>query len=281
MRNTLLISMSALLLLTSCGTYTGTGAYAGATFGSIIGSAVGGLAGGYRGHDIGTLVGLASGVAVGAAIGSAMDNAEQQKYERYYEERQRRRSEGNRSYEDSRSYQDNSGYDARNGGDDRLYGLDENLSPNGTRATIGSAGNTSAGNTAAAGTPSTISIDRLSAATGTLEIRNPRILDASRDGVLTRGEEARMVFEIFNVSSQPVYRVQPSVMEVSGNKHIHVSENILVESIAPGKGIRYTAVIKADNRLKDGTALIRIGVLHNNKPVNSQTREFTLQTAKR
>jgi hypothetical protein len=65
------------------------------------------------------------------------------------------------------------------------------------------------------------------------------------------------------------------------NKHIHVSENILVESIAPGKGIRYTAVIKADNRLKDGTALIRIGVLHNNKPVNSQTREFTLQTAKR
>jgi hypothetical protein len=54
-----------------------------------------------------------------------------------------------------------------------------------------------------------------------------------------------------------------------------------VESIAPGKGIRYTAVIKADNRLKDGTALIRIGVLHNNKPVNSQTREFTLQTAKR
>ena len=287
MRNTLLISMSALLLLTSCGTYTGTGAYAGATFGSIIGSAVGGLAGGYRGHNVGTLVGLASGVAVGAAIGSAMDNAEQQKYERYYEERQRRRTEGNRSYEDSRndqdnrSYQDNSGYDARNGGDDRLYGLDENLSPNGTRATIGSAGNTSAGNTAAAGTPSTISIDRLSSATGTLEIRNPRILDASRDGVLTRGEEARMVFEVFNVSSQPVYQVQPSVMEVSGNKHIHVSENILVESIAPGKGIRYTAVIKADNRLKDGIALIRIGVLHNNKPINSQTREFTLQTAKR
>jgi len=59
-----------------------------------------------------------------------------------------------------------------------------------------------------------------------------------------------------------------------------VSENVLVESILPGKGIRYTAVIKADNRLKDGEAVFRISVLHRNKEVASQTKDFPMQTRK-
>ena len=45
------------LLLSSCDTYTGSGAYAGATFGSILGSAIGGLSGGPRGSDMGTIIG--------------------------------------------------------------------------------------------------------------------------------------------------------------------------------------------------------------------------------
>ena len=55
------------LLLSSCDTYTGSGAYAGATFGSILGSAIGGLSGGPRGSDMGTIIGMAGGAAVGAA----------------------------------------------------------------------------------------------------------------------------------------------------------------------------------------------------------------------
>jgi hypothetical protein len=107
------------------------------------------------------------------------------------------------------------------------------------------------------------------------------MLDASRDGVLMRGEEARVVFEIYNNSSKPVYGVQPSVAEVTGNKHIHISENILIESIAPGRGVRYTASVKADSSLKDGTAVIKIGVLQANKEITSQSRQFTIQTRKR
>lgn len=61
------------LLLSSCDTYTGSGAYAGATFGSILGSAIGGLSGGPRGSDMGTIIGMAGGAAVGAAIGSQAD----------------------------------------------------------------------------------------------------------------------------------------------------------------------------------------------------------------
>ena len=64
-----------MLMLSSCGTYAGSGAATGGYFGSIVGYAIGGITGGWRGHDIGSLVGLAGGAVVGAAIGAAADNA--------------------------------------------------------------------------------------------------------------------------------------------------------------------------------------------------------------
>ena len=248
MKRIAVLSVGALLLLSSCGTYTGEGAYAGATFGSIIGAAIGGIAGGPRGSDIGTLIGMAGGAMVGAAAGSAADQAEQQRYEDYQRARQQRRMP--RQYDDA--YMDNnSGYDETNSGDDRLYGFGEDFSSSVTEAV------------------------------SDIEIRNPRILDAGRDGYLSRGEECRVVFEIYNNSTKPVFRIQPSVAEVTGNRHIRISENVLVESIRPGKGIRYTAVLKADDRLRDGDAVIRVGVFQGNREVNSQTQEFTIKTSRR
>lgn len=263
MKKTLVVSFCGLLLLSGCGTYTGQGAYVGGSFGSIIGSAVGGIAGGWRGSDVGSLIGMAGGAAVGAAIGSAADKAEQRRYEEYAEQRRQRRYEdyGTRSSERSvpqRSENDDqSGFDSTNSGDDRLYGFDEDFS--------------------AVENTNTSTLETRS---NPLEIRNAHIVDASHDGVLSRGEQVRMVFEVFNNSSKPVFHVQPTVAEVTGNKHIRVSENVLVESILPGKGIRYTAIIKADDRLKDGEAVFRISVLHRNKEVASQTRDFPMQTKK-
>lgn len=243
MKKIVLLSVSALILLASCDTYAGAGAYTGSTFGSIIGSAIGGIAGGPRGSDIGTLIGMAGGAVIGAAVGAAADDAEQQRYEDY----QRARQDRQRRYD----YQGDDVYDGSNSGDDRLYGLDENLRSSVTDAVQD------------------------------IEIRNPRIIDASRDGYLNRGEVVRVVFEVYNNSSKPAFRIQPSVAEVTGNKHIRVSQNVLVESIMPGKGIRYTAVVKADDHLRDGEAVIRIGVLQHNKEIESQTKEFTIQTSKR
>ncbi len=251
MKKNLVISMSALLLLSSCGTYTGAGAVTGGSFGSIIGSAIGGIAGGYRGSNIGTLIGMAGGAAVGAAVGAAADNAERQRYEEHVAARQQQAAEHARY---DRSNQSDSGFDATNSGDDRLYGFGEDFSSKVSETTAASSAN--------------------------LEIRNPRIVDANRNGVLTRGEEARLVFEIFNVSAKPAYRVMPSVSEITGNRHIRVSENVLVESIMPGRGIRYTAVIKADDRLKDGNAVFKIGVFLDNKEIISQTQEFPIKTSK-
>ncbi|MBO6032456.1 MAG: hypothetical protein J6Q22_13535 [Prevotella sp.] len=253
MKKLLVISVSTMLMLSSCGTYTGSGAATGGYFGSIIGSAIGGISGGWRGSDIGSLVGLAGGAVVGAAIGAAADEAEQQKYEDYKAQRQERIRNMQRRDDPEPAY-DNSGFDSSNSGDDRLFGFDENFG--------------------SAPTPAPIS-------GRSVEIRNPHFVDASRDGVLVRGEEARMVFEVFNNSDKPVYRILPTVVEVTGNKHIHISQNVLVESIMPGKGIRYTAIVKADDRLRDGDAVIRIGVMQGNKDIPSQSREYRIKTSRR
>lgn len=237
--------------MSSCGTYAGAGATTGGWFGSIIGSAIGGIAGGPRGSDIGTLVGLAGGAVVGAAIGQAADNAEQKRYEEYRAQRSERvqRSERSQTYQEP--------MDSQTNGDDRIYGFDENFN--------------------------SIDTENISEnpTMPVLEIRNPRIIDSSRDGVLTRGEEARMVFEVFNISSKPVFRVLPTVAEVTGNKHVRVSENVMVESVMPGKGIRYTAVIRTDDRLRDGEAIFRISVFQGNREISSQAREFRIVTSKR
>ena len=133
MKKFYLVSLSALLLLSSCGTYTGTGAYAGGMFGSIIGSAVGGLSGGRHGSNVGTLIGMAGGAAVGAAVGAAADNAQQRKYEEYRAERQQQIESRQHNYggqmQSQGRYDDqaDSGYDPTGSGDDRLYGFGEDL----------------------------------------------------------------------------------------------------------------------------------------------------------
>ena len=121
MKKILVLSVSSLLLLSSCAT-TESGAYTGGTFGSIIGSAIGGIIGGPRGSDVGTLIGMAGGAAVGAAVGSASEEARRQKYEEYRANRQQRAMESRRQS----AYRGNA---ETNGAaaDDRLYGLDENF----------------------------------------------------------------------------------------------------------------------------------------------------------
>ena len=69
------------------------------------------------------------------------------------------------------------------------------------------------------------------------------------------------------------------VVEADGNRHLYVSPSIHIEKILPGKGIRYTAVVKADNKLKAGTAKICISVVQGNKAI-SKVSEFNIPTQK-
>lgn len=243
MKKVIVYSLVGAMLLSSCST-TESGASNGAFFGSIIGSAIGGISGGHRGSDIGTLVGMAGGAVVGAAIGQASEKAEQRKYDEYM----RRRTD--------------SGFDPNNGGDDRIV-METEVPSN------------------------TVSLDELKNMTGynvnineSIQLRHENFTDANGDGNISPGEECKVSFEIMNNSDVEIFNVIPTVIETTGNKHIHISPTVRVESIKPHQGVRYTATIIADKRLKDGNAVIRVTVTQGQNDIASMAKEFNI-TCKR
>jgi len=278
MKQTLLIAIAAATMLTSCGTYTATGAYAGAQLGNVLGSAIGGISGGWRGHGVGTIIGTVGGAVAGAAIGQAAENKREAKYEaarERVEQRYSQQSQSNQYQYNTQQGYDNSGFDPTNSADDRIYDYND-------------AAYTS---NYSAAQPKTISVAQMSEYTrnkgfafhlnNTIEVSNVRLIDDNQDGQLEAGENGKVIFEIRNNSDQTIYDIQPMVAEVSGNKHVHISPNIHVESIAPHKGIRYTATIKADKRVKNSQAVIQVAVGQGNSKIVSQAQEITIPTVKR
>ena len=288
MKKSIILTLCAAVTLAGCDTYTGQGAVTGATFGTILGSAIGGIAGGPRGHDVGTIVGMAGGAAVGAAAGSAADKAKQDEYRRYMEYREARYGNRDRdeyyddvpsrsAYTPPQSSADDSGFDPTHSGDDRIVMEDD-----------GSNGTYPAATPQRQAAPS-VSVDELRATmpgykialNKNIEVRNVTFTDANGDGALTRREDAKVSFEIMNYSGVTLYDVNPTVVETTGNKHIHISPPLRVESIAPGRGVRYTATVYGDSRLKDGTAVVRVAVVQGNREITSQVKEFSIPTRKR
>ena len=243
-----MLLMGASLMMASCGTYTSTGAVVGGEFGHVVGSAIGGISGGWRGAHTGSLIGTLGGMIAGAAVGAAVDNAQNRAYDdRSYDDggtySQRRQNYEQRSY-DQGSY------------DDRIE-----MEPQSASTSV---------------TPNEgFSIKPL------IELRNARIYDSNNDGVLTRGEQCTVVFEIMNNGTSTVYDISPIVEDVTGNKHVKVSPNLLVESIAPHHGVRYTATILADNSLKDGEIVVRLGVVQGRHEIASQSQRYTIPTRKK
>lgn len=258
MKRVIVYGMAAALLMSSCGTYEGAGAYSGAQFGSILGSAIGGITDGGRGHDVGTIVGMVGGAAIGGAIGAAKDKKNRQEVHDRYQQVQQRKAQKKAA---QRSSDDYSGFDATNSGDDRLYDFN---GPEYNNEYMGQQ------------PVAELSADNWSGAA--VEIRNARFVDDDHDGILSRGEMGKVIFEVYNRSQQTLYDVQPLV-EAIGNKHVYVSPGIHVESILPGKGIRYTALVKGDGSLKNGTVRLVASVRQGSETV-SPVSEFNVSTHK-
>ena len=240
MKKVFVYAMAGALLVSSCGSYTASGAYTGSSLGSILGSAIGGLSDGPRGSDWGTIIGMAGGAVVGAAIGNAADKAQDRRIQQKREEIQDRMAQ--RDYQtNQRDYQNDrydyqygnsadSGYDPNNGGDDRI---DLNI-----------------GNTP-----------------GTTGMVAPK--PAPQGAVLEIGRIR---------SNVTLYDIRPDVIELTGNKHIYVSPAARVEQIGPGKGIRYTAMIKGGNRLKNGEAVFQVRAQQGNGRISSGVQELDVPT---
>lgn len=243
MKKSLVIALCAVTMLGGCGTYAGQGAHTGAGFGSILGSAIGGITGGPRGSNIGTIVGMAGGAVVGAAVGSAADKAQQKKYEDY------KRQYGDTGYgspEGGGYGSDESGFDPSHRGDDRIT---FETSPETEHSAI--------------------------------EIRNIAFTDKDGDGALMAGEESRVSFEIMNRSSKPLYDITPLVTEATGNKRIFISPSVRVESIMPHRGVRYTATVMGGRKLKDGTAVLKVGVMQASTEITALAKEINIETRRR
>ena len=245
MKKSLTIALSSLLILSGCDTYAGSSAYLGSNIGAILGSAIGGINDGPRGSDVGTIIGMAGGAVVGAIIGNSADQRAHDEMvehreavkQRRMEQQQNEMPESNYSSNDTDNY--TSGFDATNSGDDRIYDFSSS---------------DYTGNYSAA-----------------------RFVDDNEDGKIQRDEICKIIFEVINRGNQPLTDVVPTVIEANGNRHIFISPSMHIESIAPGKGIRYTAVIKADSRLKEGNARFCVSVIQGGEAI-SKVSEFNIPT---
>ena len=296
MKKYIALALSGTLLLSGCGAgneNTASGGLLGAQLGSIIGSAIGGINGGPRGSDIGTLVGMAGGAVVGAAVGSAADKANKQQYADYTSRRtSARQTERNATYSQPQGMESNGGYDTQeygynsqnNGYDPQDSGFDPSNSGDDI-IDFGKTDATGYGSTAATAPqtgaasdckPHSATLMMEEAGMPALEIRNVRYV--GNGTTLSSGELARVTVEVYNNSTASLYNVCPAVVETTHNKHIAVSAPIIIEKIAPGKGIRYTAMVKADRKLKDGTAHFKVFASEKKGGTQSSVAEFDITT---
>ena len=269
--------MSAALVASSCTTGAGTGAYAGSSLGSVLGSAIGGIAGGPRGSDIGTIFGMAGGAVVGAAVGDAAtkqhhqdqddtympssNNNNRPVYEQPYSNNQPSYSSNQQPVDDIDPTQM---VDTTNSGDDRID-FDVNSSstlPNNNPDTSVSMD---------AGKVEQIYGANKAAESGKITIKNVRFVETAEHNVLHGGEVGKVKFEMYNETQAPIYNFMPTVVEADGNKRIYISPSVRVENIMPGQGLRYTATVKADKRIKDGEIRLLVSAQRDGKPISYVT----------
>uniref|UniRef100_UPI004027D227 hypothetical protein n=1 Tax=Prevotella sp. TaxID=59823 RepID=UPI004027D227 len=305
MKKSIAFVMCAVLTVTGCGTYAGSGAYTGASLGSILGSAIGGISGGPRGSDVGTIVGMAAGAVIGGAIGNQADQQNQADYDQYQRDKAdraaRRHNQKNNAYDNQGAYSSQGGYcpqsngQTNNGyngqpGDDRIT-FDEGNGEYGSKDSEADVYNFHSSDYTGSYTaqqpttslPATSSVEQLTEGMTYMphiEIRNARVVDDNQDKVISRGELCKVIFEIYNTGQRPLYDIQPSVVEATGNKQIFISPGMHVERLMPGAGIRYTAMLKAGPRLGDGSVRICLSVLQGDNAISKVT-EFEVPTSKK
>ena len=277
MKKCSIMIMSAALVASSCTTGAGTGAYAGSSLGSVLGSAIGGIAGGPRGSDIGTIFGMAGGAVVGAAVGDAANKQHHQDqddtympssnnnnrpvYEQPYSSNQPSYSSNQQPVDDIDPTQM---VDTTNSGDDRID-FDVNSSstiPNNNPDTSVSMD---------AGRVEQIYGAKKAAESGKITIKNVRFVETAEHNVLHGGEVGKVMLEMYNETQAPIYNFMPTVVEADGNKRIYISPSVRVENIMPGQGLRYTATVKADKRIKDGEIRLLVSAQRDGKPISYVT----------
>lgn len=285
--------MGAALLVSSCTTGAGAGAYAGSSLGSVLGSAIGGIVGGPHGSDVGTIFGMAGGAIVGGALGDAAEKKQAQEQHEVLSRRNQRIQREKAQHRSAQQYDDDTYASGNysNGGNSANYVGDDfdpsqmvdNSNSGDDRIDFGvpssSGANAPMSNAPMSNAPSSQSVDASrveqiygnAKSDGKLTIRNVRFADSNGDGMLSGDEIGQVSFEIYNETAAPIYNFDPSVVEAEANKRIYISPSVRVENIMPGQGLRYTATVKADRRIKDGEIRLLVSAQKEGKPISYVT----------
>lgn len=113
-----------------------------------------------------------------------------------------------------------------------------------------------------------------------LRITNIRFIDDNRNHTIDADESCKLVFDIVNEGDVSAYNITPIIEEVSGMKHIGISQSVQISYLPQGDKVRYTATIAGGKRLKSGEAVFRVYTIESNGIV-SDVHEFSLPTQKR
>lgn len=255
MKKIILSLLLVATIISSCESRQAQGMYMGASMGSILGNAVGGLLGGARGSDLGTLVGAVGGAVI---MNEATKGTKNYDEDGVYSSRRRNRERQNREY----SYYNNN---------NEIYSSNDIIMPLNDISNNYNNDNI---------TTNVINQQTQSTNDGyAIDLRSCDI-EGNGDGILTRNEVIKVVFELFNTTNNTLYNIEPTVIQTTKNKHIYISPTKRVDSLMPGKGIKYTALVTADRWLKNGSITLNVYVKENGE-IASQTKTFNIETSKK
>lgn len=113
-----------------------------------------------------------------------------------------------------------------------------------------------------------------------LQITNIRFIDENRNQAIDAGESSKLIFDISNNGEAEAYNVTPIVEEIGGMKHLEISSPVQISYMPVGNQIRYTVMLQAGKRLKEGEAVFRIYTSESNG-ATSDIHEFAIPTIRR
>lgn len=116
-------------------------------------------------------------------------------------------------------------------------------------------------------------------ASSPLTIRALRFVGQDGNNAINRGETCQIIFELCNTTGRTINDIIPDIYEVNGNSHLTISPATRIEGLRSGDAIRYTASVRADNRIKEGTAYFRIAVSTDGSEFIT-LRDFSIQMQK-
>lgn len=111
-----------------------------------------------------------------------------------------------------------------------------------------------------------------------LRIHKIRFIDDNRNHRMDASESAKVIFEIMNEGDTPLYNVLPVVETAGKVKHLRISPSAMIEQIAPGMGIRYTATISTDRKWRGDAVTFRVAAAlsQGKRNVVCDSHEFTI-----